>query len=409
MGVMLESAKNNVILFVVLYSSLACGSSFFSLIVPLVDTALAIGYQVAMIFHIFYIFELNPDDYNIVNIYLSGGNDITNINEHNNNKINEENINNNEVRDGRVREIIGNTAKSAVLFGKKGIEAKAASELSKKIIEKEIEKMVINQVEVAGVKVTQKGVEAFVVKGSEVIVEKTVQQIAVESGKEAAKEIAKQGLKEGAKQITTEIAKQGLKEGAKQVTTEIVKETFKEGVKQVTTEIAKEGLKEGVKQVTTEIAKEGLKQVTTEIAKEGVKQVTTEITKEGLKEGVKQVTTEVLKETVKEGAIIVTKEGVEELAIQGTKQTITQVTEQIVIKEGGKKGWIYLGKAVPFIGAGISCVMNTFSTAKLGYKLTNFCVNDFKNNKMRKVNMLKGRVLALENVIQQIRMIQNLN
>ena len=53
--------------------------------------------------------------------------------------------------------------------------------------------------------------------------------------------------------------------------------------------------------------------------------------------------------------------------------------------------------------------MNTFSTGKLGYKLVNFCVNDFENNKMRKVNMLKGRVLALENVIQQIRMIQNLN
>ena len=293
MGVMLESAKNNVILFVVLYSSLACGSSFLSIIVPLVDTALAIGYQVAMIFHTFYIFELNPDDYNIVNIYLSGGNDITNINDQNNN---EQNINNNELRDGNVREIIGDTARTAVIVGKKGIEVKAASELSKKIIEKEIEKMVINQVEVAGVKVTQKGVEAFVVKGSEVIVKKTVEQIAVESGKEAAKEIAKQGLKEGAKQISTEIAK--------------------------------EGLKEGVKQVTTEIAKEGVKQVTTEIAKEGVKQVTTEIAKE----------------TIKEGAIIITKEGVEELAIQSTKQTITQVTEQILIKEGGNRGWIYLGK-----------------------------------------------------------------
>ena len=321
MTVMLQSAKIKAIWCAVLYSSLACGSSALSLIVPLVDTALAIGYQVAMIFNIFYIFDINPDDYRIVNIYLSGGNDISNINNNNNNENNEQNINNNEVEDGNVTEIIGKTAKSAVIFGQKGIQAKAASELSKKIIEKQIEKVVLNQVEVVGVKFTQIGVEAAVVKGSEVIVEKTVEQIAIQSGKEAAKELAKQGLKEGAKQVTTEV----------------------------------------------------------------------------------------IKETVKEGAIIVTKEGVEEIAIQGTKQTITQVTEQILIKEGGKKGWIFLGKAIPFIGAGISCAMNTFSTSKLGYKLVNFCVNDFENNQMRKVNMLKGRVLALENVIQQIRMIQNLN
>ena len=388
-NVMKKSAKIKATWCAVLYSSLACGSSCISLIVPFVDTVLAIGYQVAMIFNIFYIFDIDIDDYSIVNIYLSGGNDISKINNNNNNENNEQNINNNEVKDGNVREILGNTAKSAVFVGKKGIEAKAASELSKKIIEKEIEKIVINQVEVAGVKITQKGMEAIVKKGSEIIVENTVQQMAVVSGTEAAKEIVKQGLKEGAKQVTTEIAKEGLKEGVKQVSTEIAKE--------------------GVKQVTTEITKEGIKHFTEEIAKEGVKQVTTEIAKEGLKEGAKQVTTEVLKETVKEGAIVVTKEGFEGIAIQGTKQTITQVTEQIVIKEGGKKGWIYLGKAVPFIGAGISCVMNTFSTGKLGYKLVNFCVNDFENNQMIKVNMLKGRVLALENVIQQIRMIQNLN
>ena len=76
-----------------------------------------------------------------------------------------------------------------------------------------------------------------------------------------------------------------------------------------------------------------------------------------------------------------------------------------MIKEGGKKGWIYLGKAVPFIGVGISCLMNTFSTIKLGYKLVNYCDNDFDNNKIRKVNLLKGRVLALENIIQQMRVI----
>ena len=146
-----------------------------------------------------------------------------------------------------------------------------------------------------------------------------------------------------------------------------------------------------------------------EIAVESGKEAAKEIAKQGFKEGTKKVTTEIVKESVKEGAIIISKEGAEEIAIQSTKQTITQVTEQILIKEGGKKGWIYLGKAIPFIGAGISCLINTISTGKLGYKLINYCVRDFENNNMRKVNMLKGRVLALENVIQQLRMIQNFN
>ena len=138
-----------------------------------------------------------------------------------------------------------------------------------------------------------------------------------------------------------------------------------------------------------------------QIAFQSGKELSKELAILGIEEGVKKVTTEI----TKEGIIIATKEGMEEVIIQGTKQTITQVTEQIAIKEGGKKGWIYLGKSIPFIGAGISAFMNTFSCAKLGYKLVNYCDDDFENNKERKVRMLRGRVLALENIIEQIRII----
>ena len=332
MSVVRNKAKTHAICLVIFYSALACGSSALSLVVPIVDTFLGIGYQVAMIFNILYVYEKNPNDYNIVNIILSGGNDIHNNNdnnqgnrdEHNNNDNNqgnrdEHNNNDNnqgnrdEVINGNIREVIGDATKTGIFAAQTGIKIKGTQELGKKILEKQIEKVILNEVEIAAVKVTGKSIEGMIVKGSKVIVEKSVEQIAFQSGKELSKELAKKGIEEGVKKVTTEITK--------------------------------------------------------------------------------------------EGVIIAAKEGMEEVIFQGTKQTITQVTEQIAIKEGGKKGWIYLGKSIPFIGAGISAFMNTFSCAKLGYKLVNYCDDDFENNKERKVRMLRGRVLALENIIEQIRII----
>ncbi len=262
MSVMKKSAKIHSSWLVVLYSLLTCGSSPSSIIVPLLDAGLTIGYQLAMIFNIFYVYDLNPDDYNISQIFLSAGKDISNINE--------------------------------------------IYKPSKKEKEKENEKEDLEQhVILCG---------EVVMKGSKFALEKAVEQIVKETGQEATIELAKQGLTQGVKQFSTEI----------------------------------------------------------------------------------------VKETIKESTIIATKESVEGLAIQSTKQTIAQLTQEIAIKEGGKRGWIYLGKVIPFIGAGISCLINTISTGKLGYRLVNYCDNDFENNQIRKVNMLKGRVLALENIIQQM-------
>ena len=71
-----EKAKLNANLSVTGYSALALGSPAISLVVPVVDYALTIGYQVAMVYTIFNIYELRPRDYNIVDIIISGGNRI---------------------------------------------------------------------------------------------------------------------------------------------------------------------------------------------------------------------------------------------------------------------------------------------------------------------------------------------
>ena len=111
-------------------------------------------------------------------------------------------------------------------------------------------------------------------------------------------------------------------------------------------------------------------------------------------------------EVGKSSFIAVASEGGEEMIVAGTKESIKAITETIVIKQGGKSWLINLGKAVPFIGAGISAFMNTFSTAKLGKKLIDKFNGEFYYNKQRQVNLLRGRIRALLNIIEQMLLIR---
>ncbi len=88
----------------------------------------------------------------------------------------------------------------------------------------------------------------------------------------------------------------------------------------------------------------------------------------------------------------------EETVFYATKETTKEITEKIVIKEGGKSWLVNLGKYVPFIGVVINAIMNTYSTAKIGHKLISKFDSDFENNKQRKVDMLKGRIYSLLNI-----------
>ena len=58
---------------------------------------------------------------------------------------------------------------------------------------------------------------------------------------------------------------------------------------------------------------------------------------------------------------------------------------------------------MPFIGAAISGVMNTISTAKIGNRLVKKFDEDFENNKQRKVDALKGRIMGIYNIIDQLK------
>ena len=62
---------------------------------------------------------------------------------------------------------------------------------------------------------------------------------------------------------------------------------------------------------------------------------------------------------------------------------------------------VNLGKAIHFIGAGISGIINTISTSKLGYNIINHFDNRLKNPENR-VRLIKGKILGLQNIIYQV-------
>ena len=125
-----------------------------------------------------------------------------------------------------------------------------------------------------------------------------------------------------------------------------------------------------------------------------------ELAEIGLKEG-----TKIAVEVAKDAAFIAAEEGGEQIIAVGTKESVKTITEQIVVQQGGKTWLVNLGKAVPFIGAAISAVMNTYSTAKLGKNLVDKFDKEFDNNQQRKVDLLKGRIYGLFNIIEQMKAI----
>ena len=135
---------------------MALGSSALSLIVPVVACALAYGYQVAMVYSIFSIYELKPKDYNIINIILSGGktveekikNKITKTtktlgkkDDKDNNKKNDKNID--EVKKVIIKETIKDVTHVAKIAGQIGIQNVATKEAGKVIIEKTVQTVVL--------------------------------------------------------------------------------------------------------------------------------------------------------------------------------------------------------------------------------------------------------------------------
>ena len=306
MSDMKESIKQKAKLAVFGFSALSCGTSALSMLVPLVDAAASIAYQVAMVYSIFSIYELDANDYKIANIILSGGNTIElednyrNINGNNDNRINP----NDEVVNGNIREGLGDAAKVAVFAGKCGLQSVAKEEASKIVIQKSIETVVKESVGVGTLKYSLFS-GCSLKAATSVAVSHSVEKIAIESTKELAEQSIIQGTKTFAAQVS------------------------------------------------------------------------------------------------KEAIVSASTEGLGVAVNYGSKETIKTVTEQIVVQQGGKAWLVNLGKAVPFIGAGISAIMNTYSTAKIGTKLVNKLDKEFDNNRQRKVDIIKGKVYGLYNIIEQ--------
>ena len=284
---MQASTKRKAIISVTCFSLFTLATSGISILVPVVDSGMAIVYQFAMTYNIFYIYNINPHNYNISRIFLSEGKNI-----------------------------------------------------SSKVLD---------------------SVKIIVDKGTKI-------------AKEAIKkEIIKQGTKEVSKEV------------AKEVTKEVVVETTKQVAKETTKEVAKDILKETTRQAIQQSVKE--------LSKEAIEETSKECVKLGLKETTKQVITK--------GAIIASQEGTEEMIEIGAKETIKQTSEKIILKEGSKAWLVNLGKAIPFIGAGVSGIINTISTSKLGYNLINYFDNKL-NSPENRVILLKGKILGLKNIISQV-------
>ena len=155
-------------------------------------------------------------------------------------------------------------------------------------------------------------------------------------------------------------------------------------------EASKEAIKNSIKEAGKEAAKTAVNI--------GLKETAKKLTKEGMKESIEIAINAGLKETAKK----LTKEGVEEAIEVTAKETVKQVSEQIIAKQGSKVWLVNLGKCVPFIGVGICMVFNTYSTAKTGHKLLIYLEKNCMNNKHKRVNIIKSKILSVQNIIRQV-------
>jgi hypothetical protein len=302
MNAIKEKAKYRAKWTVAAYSTATLGSSSLSLIVPVVDCAITIGWQVAMVYTIFNIYELNPKDYDIVSIVITGG---TKIEEKP--KI-EKNLKSDKKIEGNLNGGVQVGSNGAVFAVNYGVQTMATKEAGKVVVEKTIQTVVTDTIEASAISATSNTMEAIVVNTIEQTVTQSVEKIAIES----TKQLAEAGLKEGTKTFVN---------------------------------------------VATG------------------------------------------------SAIGVVSESGGEFIIAVSKESVKEITETIIIKQGGKFWLINLGKAVPFIGAGIIGVINTYSTSKLGKRLIAKFDEDFDKNQQRQVDLVKSRIYGLYHIIEQMKKI----
>ena len=179
------------------------------------------------------------------------------------------------------------------------------------------------------------------------------------------------------------------KEAAKKIVEKSVKTMTLTSIKYGTIRASANTIEESFKQATKITITNSLEKMAIDSSKGLIKQ--------GIQEGTKMAI-----QATKETAIVVSKNGAETVIEYGSRASIQSVTESIVITQGGRAWLINLGKAVPFIGAAINAITNIISTAKMGHKLVTKLDEEFENNQQRKVDILKGKILGIYNIIEQL-------
>ena len=183
------------------------------------------------------------------------------------------------------------------------------------------------------------------------------------------------------------------------------KAAIKEAVKESAKEVGQTVVVKGTEKAIENVAIKTTQTVVKKTAEKAIIQASKEIAEESITQGTKVLTKEILKQSAKLGAVTASKEGIEEVAIEGSKQTIKHITEEVVIKNGGKAWLVNLGKAVPFIGVGVFSILYAYHTSVLGNNLISNFDNQFENNRQRNVDILRGRALSLQNALSQIQSI----
>ncbi len=291
------------------YAALTCTTSILSFFFPFIDTVTSIGSNVAMIYNIFSIYELNPKNFSIVNIILTNGKCLFK------NKKNENNNENDNIIDNYEK------YKEELKKGKLNSESKEISKVGMGVGQNIMKKIALNE---ANKKIVNKAVEV-------VIKENEINNIGV-LGKQIVNTVETKVLKKYSEQVVVEVSN------------EVIEKELIKGVNKVTNSIASETAKKSVNVL-----------------------------------------------------------GYEVLSKETSKETIKEITEEIVIKQGGKRWLINLGKTIPFISTGFVSVMNTYNTVEIGNNLVKTFDSEFETNQERKVDFIKGKVYSLMNICEQIK------
>ena len=116
---------------------------------------------------------------------------------------------------------------------------------------------------------------------------------------------------------------------------------------------------------------------------------------------VAKIPLETAKEGIKKTSTTIASESSWKWIGKTTQNTVQEVTEEVIIKQSGSNALVNLGKVIPFIGVAINGTINTYSIIKVGKNLICYLDGEMQNPEER-INLIKKRVFALENICHQI-------